>query len=288
MADEFLLSVVDAENTSLPHRIAAFHEDSTPRWMCKFLDEVDIPNGTYQINKAISKGPIDRETDEYGNVSEGNIPYIKDPHVVKLYAVETILKIPSTVLDIYNIPHGQLTQQLKLTLEMIMEASEDLSFFHENYGLLPYCKEHDRMLDPESKNLPHILDTMMEHVWIKPSFFVMHQSSLRQLLFDCTSMGIYPSTIDVFGCSFISWRGIPILPSNKLDNGGKSYIFLMRTGEDVRGVVMLKNSSLTHNKIKSLSVKEKSTDSKGISSFHIAYYCNVAVLSPDAIICVEL
>ena len=55
-----------------------------------------------------------------------------------------------------------------------------------------------------------------------------------------TRRGVPPATVSLFGSQFITWRGLPIFPSDKLGvEGNKTSILLMRVGESRQGVVGL-------------------------------------------------
>ena len=46
--------------------------------------------------------------------------------------------------------------------------------------------------------------------------------------------------VNLFGAQFITWRGIPIIPSDKVPvEKGKTKFILVRTGEERQGVVGL-------------------------------------------------
>jgi hypothetical protein len=129
-------------------------------------------------------------------------------------------------------------------------------------------------------------------VWKEPSFFLAHPRAIAAFGRECTRRGVPPITTTIDGASVLTWRGIPIVPTNKLlvdghkdpkGQGGKTNILLVRTGEDKQGVVGLYQTGLTGEKSRGLSVRFMGIDNKGISSYLLSIYCSVAILSDDAI-----
>jgi hypothetical protein len=295
------LKISDAKNVSAPHKTRPFLEESTPRWSEKLLDSVGLENGSYQINK-VSKEGCDMHFDvsEYGQIPESNIDFDDKPETVELYAVETLIKIPAMINDIYNVPHDQKSIQFDLALEKILERKEKLLFYFGNtsdqydenderkkrYGLYNYCKNNDRVMTVEKQQFQlDMLDKMLQHVWIKPTFFILHPVMLNKILTLCTQNSIYPEKSELFGYNFVTWRGIPLVPCDKLHRKDKNIydIFLIRTGEKDNGVVQLFNNNISHGQTASLVVKENSADDRRLISYRVSYYFNVAVLSQHAI-----
>ncbi len=100
--------------------------------------------------------------------------------------------------------------------------------------------------------------------------------------------GVPPPTINLFGTPFLTWRGIPLVPSDKLKiadaaNGtGKTTILLMRTGEKKQGVVGLFQPGVPGEVTPSLSVRFMGINRKAIASYLISLYCSSAILTEDA------
>jgi len=81
-----------------------------------------------------------------------------------------------------------------------------------------------------------------------------------------------------------TWRGIPLIPSNKLPlEGGRSKIILLRTGESRQGVVGLLQPGLQGEQSPGLSVRFMGINDKAIASYLVSLYCSLAVLVDDAI-----
>ena len=102
-------------------------------------------------------------------------------------------------------------------------------------------------------------------------------------------MGIKaPPTVTLFGSPFLTWRGIPLVPSDKLTvKGGKTNILLLRTGEKKQGVVGLFQPGLPGEQSPGLSVRFMGIDQRSLASYLISLYCSAAVLTDDAIALLE-
>jgi hypothetical protein len=93
-----------------------------------------------------------------------------------------------------------------------------------------------------------------------------------------------PPTTSLFGSQFLTWRGIPLIPSDKLPIvHGKSKIILLRTGESRQGVVGLFQPGLQGEQSPGLSVRFMGINEKAIASYLVSLYCSLAVLVDDAI-----
>ena len=93
----------------------------------------------------------------------------------------------------------------------------------------------------------------------------------------------------MFGTPFLTWRGLPLVPSDKLKiteatNGtGKTTVLLMRTGEKKQGVVGLFQPGVPGEVTPSLSVRFMGINRKAIASYLISLYCSSAILTEDAL-----
>ena len=139
---------------------------------------------------------------------------------------------------------------------------------------------------------PDDLDELIARVWKEPAFFLMltHAPS-RPLAASARVEGVPPATgVTLFGSPFISpWRGIPLIPSDKLhveggkDAGGKTNILLLRTGEKKRGVVGLFQPGIPGEVSPSLSVRLMGINQRGAASYLVSLYCSTAILTDDAL-----
>lgn len=63
---------------------------------------------------------------------------------------------------------------------------------------------------------PDDLDELITKVWKELSFFLAHPRAIAAFERECTKRGVPPVTVNIAGGTFITWRGIPIIPTNKL------------------------------------------------------------------------
>jgi hypothetical protein len=98
--------------------------------------------------------------------------------------------------------------------------------------------------------------------------------------------------VSIFGSQFLTWRGLPIVPCDKLlvdgeaspkGSGGKTSILLVRVGEKKRGVTGLFQPGLPGEQTPGLSVRFMGINRKAIGSYLISLYCSAAVLTEDAL-----
>jgi hypothetical protein len=118
-------------------------------------------------------------------------------------------------------------------------------------------------------------------VWKQPAFFLAHPKAIAAFGRECTRRGIPPATVSFFGSLFMTWRGIPIVPSKKLavSAEGKTNVLLMRVGEEQQGVVGLRKTGLIgeRQEIPGVSVRLMGIDHQAIASYLVTLYFSAAV-----------
>jgi len=126
---------------------------------------------------------------------------------------------------------------------------------------------------------------LLSLVWKKPAFFLAHPKAIAAFGRECTRRGVPPPTVTILGSPFITWRGIPIVPSNKLEinEAGKTSILLLRVGEAQQGVVGLQKAGVTGEVEPGLSVRYMGTNENSIAAHLVTRYFSAAVLTEDAI-----
>jgi hypothetical protein len=95
----------------------------------------------------------------------------------------------------------------------------------------------------------------------------------------------------MFGSPFLTWRGVPLIPSDKIglrgdtDSGGRTKILLMRVGEERQGVVGLHQPGLPDEipGSPSLSVRFMGINQTAVASYLLTLYSSVAVMTDDAL-----
>jgi hypothetical protein len=131
---------------------------------------------------------------------------------------------------------------------------------------------------------PDDLDELIARVWKEPAFFLAHPRAIAAFGRECTRRGVPPPTVTLFGSPFLTWRGLPLVPTDKLSvEGGKTNMLLLRVGEKKQGVVGLFQPGLPGEQSPGLSVRFMGIDQASIASYLIALYCSAAVLTHDAL-----
>ncbi|TAG47142.1 MAG: Crp/Fnr family transcriptional regulator, partial [Oscillatoriales cyanobacterium] len=90
---------------------------------------------------------------------------------------------------------------------------------------------------------------------------------------------------DMDGSKVIAWRGVPLLPCNKIPitKNQTSSILVMRTGEEDQGVIGLQQTGIPDEYQPGLSVRFMGISEKAIMSYLVTAYYSAAVLVPDAL-----
>ena len=140
--------------------------------------------------------------------------------------------------DLYSSPHDQIAQQLRLTIETIKERQEFELINSPEYGLLAQVTPEQTIQTRGSAPTPDDLDSLITKVWKTPSFILTHPLGVAAFGREATLRGVPPVVVSLFGAQFITWRGIPLIPSDKVPvEDGKTKFILVRTGEERQGVV---------------------------------------------------
>jgi hypothetical protein len=132
---------------------------------------------------------------------------------------------------------------------------------------------------------PDDIDELLTLVWKKPAFFLAHPKAVAAFGREATRRGVPPATVSIFGSQFVTWRGIPFVPTDKLsiDAEGRTSILLLRVGESQQGVVGLQKSGVTGEVEPGLSVRYMGTNENSIAAHLVTRYFSAAVLTDDAI-----
>ena len=214
----------------------------TPRWLVHLLSWVPVEAGIYRVNKVVHPESVNIQCDNYDEspLEETFVDYETEPREYRLKAVQTILDIHTRISDLYSSPHNQTAQQLRLTIEAVKEHQENELINSPDYGLLTNVAAGQRISTLGGPPTPDDLDALIAKVWKQPAFFVTHPEGVAAFGRECTRRGVPPPTVSMFGSQFLTWRGLPIVPSDKVPLAdGKTKVLLLRTGEARQGVVGL-------------------------------------------------
>ena len=216
----------------------------TPRWLVNFLQWVPVEAGTYRVNKVVPTRPGTRTVEcspgEDVDLPEIYVDYEEKPREYTLSAVTTVLDLQTRISDMYRSPHDQIKEQLRLIIEKVKERQESELINNTEYGLLNNVDESMRVKTRKGAPTPDDLDELIARVWKEPAFFLAHPRAIAAFGRECTRRGVPPPTVTVFGSPFLTWRGLPLIPSDKVAiKADKTSILLLRTGEKKQGVVGL-------------------------------------------------
>jgi hypothetical protein len=258
----------------------------TPRWLAHLLQWVPVEAGIYRVNKV--RNPEDvkiacAKRDE-AELPQTFVDYEDKPREYYLNAVTTILDIHTRVSDLYSSPHDQIKEQLRLTIEAIKEHQESELINNSDYGLIANVTDQQRITPLSGAPTPDDLDELISRVWKEPAFFLTHPLAIAAFGRECTRRGVPPPTVSLFGSQFVTWRGLPLIPSDKVPvSDGKTKVLLLRVGDKRQGVVGLFQPGLPGEQSPGLSVRFMSISRSAIASYLVSLYCSLAVLTDDAV-----
>jgi hypothetical protein len=272
----------------------------TPRWLTRFLDWKPLESGVFRLNK-VKEGetPLDilcSQKSKDQKIPEAFVDYTETPREYRLNSISTIIKINTRVSDRFSSPYDQVKEQIRLAIESIKERQESELVNNDDYGLLKNVPDAQRIETRKGAPTPDDLDELISKVWKEPSFFLAHPRAIAAFGRECTRRGVPPPTVTLFGSPFLSWRGIPLVPNNKLfvdglkepkGPNGKSNILLIRTGESKQGVIGLYQANLPGEQTRGLSVRFMGIDGNAVASYLVSLYCSAAILTNDAIAVLE-
>jgi hypothetical protein len=264
----------------------------TPRWLVHLLPWTPVESGTFRINRVKSDAPVDvicGARDER-DLPETFIDYVEQPREQTLSQISTVLDVHTRVSDLYSTPHDQVKEQLRLVVESVKERQEGELINNAEYGLLPNVQASMKVQTRNGAPTPDDLDELIARVWKEPAFFLAHPRAIAAFARECTRRGVPPPTASMFGSQFLTWRGIPLVPTDKLKveneseaGGGKTSILLLRVGEKKQGVIGLFQPGLPGEQSPGLSVRFMGINRNAIASYLITLYCSAAVLTDDAL-----
>jgi hypothetical protein len=271
----------------------------TPRWLVNFLAWTPVEAGIFRLNKVreLEGARVDVECspprDANPDLPETFVDYEESPREYFLKAVTTVLDVQTRVSDLYSQPFDQVQEQLRLLIEKVKERQESELINNTEYGLIASIAPSQRIKTRKGPPTPDDLDELLTKVWKEPAFFLAHPRTIAAFGRECTRRGVPPPTVTLFGNPFITWRGVPLVPSDKVrieagaDGVERSKILLIRTGEKKQGVVGLFQPGVPGEIAPSLSVRFMGINRKAIASYLISLYCSLAVLTEDAIAVLE-
>ncbi|BDM70941.1 Crp/Fnr family transcriptional regulator [Streptomyces nigrescens] len=224
-----------------------------------------------------------------GHVGEPVLPgtfadYELTPREYELGVAQTVLKVHSRVADLYNGPMNQLDQQLRLTVEALRERQEHEMVNNREFGLLHNADLKQRIHTHSGPPTPDDLDELISRRR-KTQFLLAHPRTIAAIGREWNARGIYPSTVPFEGGEVRAWRGIPLLPCNKIPitPDQTSSILALRVGEENQGVIGLHQTGIPDEYKPGLSVRFMGINDQAVINYLVSAYFSAAVLVPDAL-----
>ncbi|XXY53466.1 family 2B encapsulin nanocompartment shell protein [Sorangium sp. So ce269] len=224
-----------------------------------------------------------------GHKGEPDLPgtfvdYELRPREYELSVAQTILRVHTRVADLFNDPMNQVKEQLRLTIEALRETQEHELINNREFGLLHSADVKQRLQTRAGTATPDDLDELLCRRR-KSRVLLAHPLAIAAFGRECSRRGLYPQTVELNGTSVRSWRGVPLLPCDKIPitRGGVTSILVMRTGLEDQGVVGLHQTGIPDEVEPSLNVRFMGISDKAIMSYLVSAYYSAAVLIPDAL-----
>jgi hypothetical protein len=260
----------------------------TPRWLVRLLDWKPLEAGIFRRNRVVDDTVIEvlcsREPE---SVIPGTFAqYEETPREYRLTSINAKVNVDTRVADLFSNPYDQVREQLRVTVEAVKERQENELLNNADYGLLNNVPDSQRIETRGGAPTPDDLDDLLAKVWKEPSIFVAHPRAIAAFGRECTRRGVPPPTVTLFGSPFLTWRGVPLVPTEKVRIAGKApktRILLLRIGERKQGVIGMFQPGLTGEQSPGLSVRFMGISEQGLASYLISLYCSASVLSDDAI-----
>ncbi|MER0247209.1 family 2B encapsulin nanocompartment shell protein [Streptomyces sp. HSW2009] len=245
-----------------------------------FANQPDLPtNRRGEADIAVSSGHVGEP------VLDGTfVDYELSPREYELSVAQTVLRVHTRVADLYNEPMNQVEEQLRLTVEALRERQEHELVNNREFGLLHNADLSQRIHTRSGPPTPDDLDELLARRR-KTQYLLAHPRTIAAFGRECNSRGLYPQGTEVLGSTVRAWRGVPLLPCNKIpiSSTGTSSILAMRTGEADQGVVGLHQTGIPDEYQPSLNVRFMGINEQAVSSYLVSAYYSAAVLVPDAL-----
>lgn len=258
---------------------------SSPRWLTQMLPWTPVEAGVYRLNQDLdSEFSVVCTPEQGADLGTALSDYEQQPREYVLSSISGTIEVDTRVSDLFRSPMDQVKEQLTLAVEKLKEKQENELLNNRAYGLLHNVDPEMRLKPRKGPPTPDDLDELIALVWKEPAFFVAHPRTIAAFGRECTRRGVPPPTVTLFGSPFLTWRGLPLVPCDKVKvKGNKSDVLLMRVGERKRGCIGLFQPGIPGEVSPSLSVRLMGINRNGGAQYLLSLYCSVAVMSHDAL-----
>ena len=212
------------------------------------------------------------------------VDYEREPRHYELSVAQTVLRVHSRVADLYNEPMDQVEQQLRLTVEALRERQEHEMVNNREFGLLHNADLRQRIHGRAGPPAPDDFDELLARRR-RTQLLLAHPRTIAAFGRECNRRGLYPDPVEVEGRPVTAWRGVPLLPCDKLpiEPDRTSSVLALRTGEEAHGVVGLHQTGIPDEYEPGLNVRFMGTSARAVASYLVSAYYSAAVLVPDAL-----
>jgi hypothetical protein len=252
-----------------------------------------LKDHVHALKKRLSK-PQDKDGQAAIEIAAGHrgepllpqtfVNYERYPREYELSVVQTILNVHTRVADLYNNPMDQIKEQLRLTIEALREREEHELLNNPEFGLLQTVEHKQRLSTRGGAPTPDDMDELLTRRR-KTQLFLAPAQAIAAFGKECNRRGVYPETTLVNGKTAHSWRGVPILPCDKIPitEEKTTSILALRFGLDHQGVIGLRPTGLPDEYQPGLNVRFMGISEKAILQYLVSAYHSVAILVPDAV-----
>ncbi|GGS43415.1 nucleotide-binding protein [Actinokineospora fastidiosa] len=272
-------AVTDVTALTLPRSAVAAVLDAAPHLREHLSRRPPAVNKRGEAEIAVASGH-DGEVTLPGTYAD----YELHPREYELSVAQAVLRIHTRVSDLYSAPMNQAEEQLRLTIEALRERQEREMVTNRDFGLLHNVDPSQRIRTRTGPPTPDDMDNLLSRRR-KTQVLLAHPRTIAAFGRECSRRGLNPPSVSVEGTEQASWRGVPLLPCDKIPigQGGTSAVIAMRMGEENQGVVGLYQTGLPEEHQPGLSVRFMGIDEKAIASYLVTTYYSAAVLVPDAL-----
>ena len=169
---------------------------------------------------------------------------------------------------------------------MVKERQENELINNANYGLLDQRRAVDaRRRRATGAPTPDDLDELIAKVWKEPAFFLAHPRAIAAFGRECTRRGVPPPTVTLFGSPFLTWRGLPLIPSRQARRE--------RRRNDEHPAAAHRREEARRRRPVSAGHPRRGQpepvgalmgiNQRGAASYLVSLYCSAAVLTDDAL-----
>ncbi|MDP9795530.1 CRP-like cAMP-binding protein [Catenuloplanes nepalensis] len=224
-----------------------------------------------------------------GHHGEPDLPgtfadYELTPREYELSLAQTVLRVHTRIADLYNNPMSQAEEQLRITITALRERQEDELVNNHDFGLLHNADLTQRVATRGGAPTPDDLDELISRRR-RTRVILAHPRAIAAIGREVNKRGLAPPAVEVEGRLVPSWRGVPILPCDKIPvtEAGTTSIIAMRLGVEDQGVVGLIPKDLPHETEPGVNVRYMGVGANAITSYLVSNYFSAAVLTPDAL-----